>query len=417
MLDRTVTASSKVDAAPHAAVEVIVGAAAPRTAGAATVWVGSISAGIRIAKDPFDQVPMTEHPIFGLIAACYACGMALRLALGRGLPFAGGDPILVSPGELLGDDLRLIDLPCFLDEAVLAGAGAVGNGFLYGLQYFKVIGRLHVVDPKQVHDGVLNRCIWFTNQDLKEAKSVAIVARAQAAFQTLVLVPHKKTIKEFTLQVDAPVLERLITTVDSRRARRMLQTEIPREVFDASTTGITEVVLHFNEQPSELACLACIYRREVGELQHEAHVAEALGVTVDDVQEGFISRRVANLLCAGFPELRPEELEGKAYDTLFKVRCAEGKLLSAADRQVLAPFCFVSMLAGAYLALELVRRINVGQITMPFNYWRLSPWHTPVRALRALRPIAKDCECCSESVIRETAASLWCGSPPRAEFP
>jgi E1 N-terminal domain len=407
MLDRTVRGSFEARPTPQVTVEVIVGTAAPRTVGVPQVWLGSAADGIRISNQPFDQVLSSEHAIFGLIAASYACGMALRFALGRKLAFPGSDAILVSPRELLGEDLDLLDLPCLLGEAVLAGAGAVGNGFLYGLQYFKPVGRLHIVDPKHVHDGILNRCVWFTCDDLNEAKATAIVARAQGAFPSLKLVPQVKTVKELTREADAPALERLITTVDSRRARRALQTEIPREIFDASTTDITEVVLHFNQQPSDLACLSCIYRRERGEVQHEAHVAEVLGVSVDDVRESFISQRVANLLCARFPELTSEEVEGKAYDTLFKARCSEGKLLTPADRQVVAPFCFVSVLAGAFLALEFVRRLNTGRIATPFNYWRLSPWYAPVNALRALRPIADGCEYCSESVMRETATGLW----------
>lgn len=41
-------------------------------------------------------------------------------------------------------------------------------------------------------------------------------------------------------------LKRLIVGVDSPRARRNLQTEVPGEVYDASTTGISEVVVHFS---------------------------------------------------------------------------------------------------------------------------------------------------------------------------
>lgn len=407
MLNRTVSASFDAPAC-EAIVEVIVGAAQPRSGTATHVWVASVPGGILISRDdPRVPIPATEHPIFGLMAACYACGMALRFALRRGLPFSGSDAILVSPQKLLGKDLAFIDMPCDLGEAVLAGAGAVGNGFLYGLQHFQIIGRLHVVDPKHVHDGILNRCVWFTDHDLRVSKAIAIVNRAQAAFPTLKLLPHASTIKEFCSRDGAPALTRLISTVDSRRARRSLQYDMPREVFDASTTGIAEVVVHFNELPSELACLSCIYQRESGEAAHEAHVAQALGVAVQDVMEGFISKRVAKLLCVAFPDLRPEELEGKAYDTLFKARCAAGKLIAAADRQVLAPFCFVSMLAGAYLALELVRRINTGFIAEPFNYWRLSPWHAPVVELRALRQRLVDCEFCSNSLMRQVVEELW----------
>ena len=410
MLNRTVNASSEAPTCEPAVVEVIVGSTQPRSITAVPIWVGSVPDGILISKHRFTPISGTEHAIFGLIAACYACGMALRFALTHRLPFAGSDAILVSPRQLLGDDLAFIDMPCDVREAILAGAGAVANGFLYGLQHFQIIGRLHVVDPKHVHDGILNRCIWYSDDDLTEPKAIAIVKRAQVAFPKLELMPHTKTIREFCKADSAPALTRLITTVDSRRARRALQNEMPRDVFDASTTGIAEVVLHFNEQPSNLACLSCIYRRESGEVTHEAHVAEALGVSVEHVKEGFISAAVAKLLSLTFPDLKLEELEGKAYDTLFKARCAEGKLRTAADRQVLAPFCFVSMLAGAYLALEFVRRINTGVVAEPFNYWRLSPWHAPVVALRALRPVSADCEFCRNDVLREISAKLW-GKP------
>jgi hypothetical protein len=120
-----------------------------------------------------------------------------------------------------------------------------------------------------------------------------------------------------------------------------------------------------------------------------------------------VSADAALRLCLTFPDLTPEEVIGKAYDTLFKARCAEQKLKTAADRQVLAPFCFVSMLAGAYLALETVRRINTGRIAEPYNYWRLSPWHAPVLDLRNLRQSLAACEYCADAVMKEVANAVW----------
>jgi hypothetical protein len=405
MAKRTVNAT--LDPASDCLVEVVVGAAKPQRQGIAHVWVGSFSEGIKISTTPFETMPSSEHAIFRLIAACYACGMAIRIALGRELPLPGHDSIVISPRALLGNDVALLDLPCEIRQAVLAGAGAIGNGFLYGLQHFDVRGLLHIVDPKHVHDGILNRCIWFESTDIGWLKSEAMVQRAQAAFPHLKLVSQPSTLKDFTIAEGAPALERLISTVDSRRARRGLQNEIPHEVFDASTTDIKEVVLHFNEQPSELACMSCIYHQEEGELAHEAHVAEALGVSREDVKQGFVSADAALKICLWATDLAPQALVGKAYDTLFKARCAAGKLRTAEDRQVLAPFCNVSMLAGAMLALEFVRRVNTGTIAAPYNYWRLSPWHNPVLALRASRMPIPACEFCGEAVNREVAQELW----------
>ncbi len=409
MLSRTIIASTTLAATRSVAVEVIVGRAVPRAIGSATVWVGPVPEGIRVARDSFSQVRWVHHRIFGLIAACYACGLALRCVLNDQLPYRGSDAILVSPIELLGADLWVIDEVCNLGQAMLAGAGAVANGFLYGLQHFQTQGTLYVVDPKDVHDGILNRCIWYEEGDIGRPKADQLVLRAQPRFPNLTLKPCIATVHAATAHVGMS-LTRLITTVDSRRARRSLQREIPRQVFDPSTTGIEELVLHFNMQPSRLACLSCIYRLEIEEMRHEKHVAEALGVSVSDVRSGFVSNDAAALICTNFPDLLPEAIIGKAYDTLFKARCAQGMLKTASDRQVLAPFCCVSMLTGAYLALEVVRRINTGNTAEPFNYWRLSPWHSPVMGLRALRPSRPDCEYCTDPIMREVAASLWGGS-------
>ena len=48
-------------------------------------------------------------------------------------------------------------------------------------------------------------------------------------------------------------------------------------------------------------------------------------------------------------------LIGKAFDSLFRELCAQQALLTPSGEQILAPFAFVSNLAGALLALELAR--------------------------------------------------------------
>jgi E1 ligase-like protein/ThiF family protein len=406
MLKRTVRAAFEVREGDLPAAEVVVGAASRRTNSPA-IFVAHVEEGIRVARSPSAVVNRQRHSIFDLIASCYATGMALRSALTEALPYGGHDAILISPEALLGGDLELLEFPLVLQDAVLVGAGAVGNGFLWGLRHFNVKGELHIVDPKRVHDGILNRCVWFDDRDIGEAKAQAIVRRAQDAFADLTLMPHAATLQEFYTKQGAPRLGRVITTVDSRRARRGIQGELPREVYDASTTGIAEVVLHFNKQPSELACLACVYKEDAGEMEHEAHVAEALGVSVDDVRKGFIDRVVAERMCCGIPDCNADALIGKAFDTVFKERCAEGNLRTAEDKQVLAPFCFVSVLAGAFLALEFVRRASNDRVAEPFNYWRLSPWHGPNIVLRSIRHALPNCVVCSDSVFPEVMKQVW----------
>ena len=57
---------------------------------------------------------------------------------------------------------------------------------------------------------------------------------------------------------------------------------------------------------------------QTAEEQHERHVADTLGIAVTDVRENFLSTDAAKLICARYPNKRPEELVGLAYDSLFK---------------------------------------------------------------------------------------------------
>jgi hypothetical protein len=289
----------------------------------------------------------------------------------------------------------------------LAGAGAVGNGFVWALATLDVRGEMRVVDPKDVSLGNLSRCLWFEVEDVGQPKAARLVARAAASLPGLKLVQRVGSVQTLPERDSGPWLERLVVGVDSRRARRRLQEELPREVFDASTTGIEEVVVHFNSAREAGACLSCIYHEDAAEAAHEQHVASMLGVEVADVREHYVSQDAAHRIVSRHPHLAHGTVVRLAYDTLFKTMCATGQLGVDEARTVLAPLSFVSVLAGAYLALEVVCRTSAGAIVAPFNYWRVSPWTSPVFALRTVRSPRAGCETCGSDVIRATVQSLW----------
>jgi hypothetical protein len=199
-------------------------------------------------------------------------------------------------------------------------------------------------------------------------------------------------------------LQKLIVGVDSRRARRNLQSEIPGEVFDASTTGIDEVVVHHNHQPlNGKACLGCIYYKEDEELAHEKHVAETLGVSVNQVTQLFIDEVASIAIKKKYPFLTIN-LVGLPYDMLFKQLCGEGKLITEGDKQVLAPLAFVSSLAGALLALIVAENILKHGV---YNYWRVSPWCTPNYRLKQMTAACMNCEFCNDHLFQKAIARIW----------
>lgn len=411
LLAHTFTDVRRNDATLNAAAEVVVGAAAPTRTDAVRV---NVSQDLIKVGTSVPAVPMWEgtHPILLLLAACYASGAVLKTLFRSRLKVPGigalSAGLAIPIRTIVGDDQSWLSTKFELTDSYLAGAGAIGNGFLYALSLLRGSGSLVIVDPDTVSDGNLNRCAWFTEADVGLPKAIRLTELAQPFFPRLKLSPKTLTLQQLGKdQVASTWLKRLIVAVDSRRTRRHLQDEVPGEVFDASTTGAIECVIHHHVQPTEGACLACIYHETPSELVRERHMAGNLGVDLVDIQQHYISRDAARRIHVRYPNVPAEEIEGQAYDSLFKELCGEGKLLSADNRQVLAPFAFVSILAGTYLAIELGRRLVLGRSSHDFNYWRISPWAAPVPELRQTRGRERKCEFCSEEALLQTARELW----------
>ncbi|MDA8120902.1 MAG: ThiF family adenylyltransferase [Gammaproteobacteria bacterium] len=419
LLGRTVARAGPPDHEP-CAVEVVLGDRLPLTSAARIVSAAQVDGEFRIHIGPPSgtggDIPALPRPLL-IIAACHLAAAAVAAALGSELPIQCSNPIIIPWTKLFGPDLDCLEAPVNIGEVYLAGAGAVGNGFLYALQEADLVGTLYVVDPKKIGAGALNRCLLLQEADINEPKATRLCQRVQPALPKLRLIPKDVTLGQARGERGADFLiDRLVVAVDSRGARRSLQTELPGAVFDASTTDIREVVLHFNRQPTELACLSCIYPVNERERKHDENVAAALGITVTDVRAGFIGHATAAAICQRFPDLRPSDLHGRAFDTLYKELCGVGKLKADGGEQVLAPFAFVSVLAGAHLAVEFLLRIIDQNAANRFNYWRVSPWHSPVPALRQVRGREPHCDFCGRPIVRATIERFWGQAPVAADL-
>lgn len=406
LLGRTIErVSTGADAGPIAA-EVVVGMATPCTT-ALPIYVDVRVDAAMIGRYRTAIQPIaTPHPILRLLTACYASAGTLYHALRGALPIGLPDPLVVR-FDALGVDAGALGKPIDLGLGVMAGAGAIGNGLLFAGCRLDLGGELIIADDDVVSAGNLNRQVWFERDDIDKPKVERLVARAQPFFPRLQLLPRQCRLQDLPERSHSPWLKRLIVAVDSRRARRALQTEFPGEVFDASTTDIREVVIHHHAQPTPDACLSCIYEPDAEELSREQHIADHLGVPVDAVRRERISDLDAAAIVTRFPRLVAAELVGMAYDTLFKRLCAEGSLGTIAGRTIVAPFAFVSVLAGTLLALELVRWLGQGASARGFNYWRVSPWHAPLARRRIIRPRQPGCMFCSDAILQRVNVALW----------
>ena len=398
MLERTVGIT--MDLGTDAQLEIVVGPVEARTT-CRTLYACIDSVGATIAFDPVERRHGGAPALFATVAACTAAAAALSALLDDpGLPRVRF-PVVLDFVQL-GIPAAALDREIDITGSVLIGAGAVAHGFLRALRRMRVLGTLPVVDPKTVGRGILNRCLYLRADDVGANKAEILVARAQHDFPRLRLTSAVEVFKDYAERNGPPATA--IVTVDSRRARRSIQWELPGRVLDASTTDVRGVVVHSHRQPNPNACLACIYRHLPDENAREKSIADGLGVSLEMVKSGFISMAAASSIALVHPQIDPATITGMAFDSLFRQLCAEQALATPEGRQVLAPFAFVSNLAGTLLAVELLRS-EAGLAGT--NYWSVDPWGIPLRQTRLLRPRIPECEFCSRAEVDDLSQQLW----------
>lgn len=389
--------------------EVVFGHAEPHSPDTNKLHVALSKTQATIGNSLFNQDRLAGvAPILRRMVACYVSAAVMKRLVPQ-LEFPRVDPLTLS-FDSLGVDLNVLDEEIQLGKAYLAGAGAIGNALLWAMQGLNVSGELHVVDFDHVDEGNLQRQLWFDENDIENKKCDCLVDKAQPHFPNLKLVPRNSELQCLPEKGSNAWLAKLIVAVDSRRARRRLQEEVlPGEVFDASTTDITEVVVHYHRQPTEHACLSCIYSEDVVEQEFEAHIAAQLGISVEKVRESVIDLEAAEAIVRKYPQeiSGADSIVGLAYDTLFKSLCGTGKLSREQENTTVTPFAFVSALAGILLALELVRRHVQGKHDQSFNYWKVSPWHMPFARNRRLRRSEPSCAICGNPMAKTVLKELW----------
>jgi hypothetical protein len=386
--------------------EVVIGGT-PRGLAKKTLFVAITADAVTISRASAVTAPTPLHGVQRVIGTCYAAAVVLG-ELVEDLPQVSHAEPFVVRFAALGATFDVLSRPIRLSDTALAGAGAVGNAFLRAARHLDISGELHVCDPKAVGSGNPNRCLYFTEADKDKQKAPILCEHAQGDFPRVKLTSFVGTFQEFRQSREQSRVKRVIVGTDSRMVRRSIENELPLEVIDASTTGAIEVIVHSHGQPNAAASLGCIYPNISDELCRARDIALGLGVPLKAVTSGkLIEKDIADIIASKHEGLKPEELVGKAFDSLFRALCAEQTLLSQAGELMLTPFAFVSSFAGAMQALELARFESGARFNDGKNYFFASPWHPPHRHMRVQRPRLPECEVCGNAGYCEAMKLVW----------
>jgi hypothetical protein len=305
------------------------------------VWGNGWSGGVSTTPITFSPEPC-DLPFGPYVAACLAAGEIFKAAR---LPSGNYQPVTSAfynlwahQGGSAPTDCGPSDVAVDIDGA-LAGAGAVGCSLLHTLWACRQLrGTLSIYDndPSGVETSNLNRYVLFGRGDvgkMKSSSAAAILGTSNVQWQA-----HDS---DFESAKKRP--GRIISAVDSNRARQAIQMNYPSRLFSGSTYDLRAEVLRCGP-PGIGACLKCFNTIERRQSDSEVHAELAKR---SDSEIASLAA-VAGVTLAAAKEWLSKPRCGMPGERLLSVMTrAEGEPSFAVP--------FVSAMAGTMLAAEFIK--------------------------------------------------------------
>jgi hypothetical protein len=374
----------------------------------------------RVLLQPSQLPPGPANPYASAAAASLAAGEVFRVIFRDHLP-KHREPrevnlSLLDFGTSSGADEALN--PVDFGQVALVGLGAVGNGALWALgRHTSLTGELWLVDPEPLEPSNLQRYVLAMDADVGRPK--AELADAALVRTGLKRHLHRETLEDFADHFkDGLSIPTVCVAVDNVDGRRAAQALLPRLVLNGYTSdsglGASWHVFDGTE-----GCLACMYQ-PTGEVPSQIDmVAEALGLEPRRTLDLWVSDespgredldRIARHLRLDKPSELDEWRGKRLRDIYTGVICGSVRLeIQGRGRIEALPLAHQSVLAGVFMAAELVKRLTPSLVARSQQHvlvqwadvlnWPPSTWFVP-------REKARGC-ICGDPVYQEVYRKKW----------
>lgn len=302
-----------------------------------------------------------------------------------------------------------------LDRLTAVGLGAGGTAALYTLASLPELrGHATLVEPDEATLSNLNRLVAAIDVDALDGRpKVDIVAGLLQRHPRLTVDPRHAAFDDIKDSLGRPDFARVLAAVHSREARRSIQSETPRVVWDAAATCTGEFFVWrvgFGHTP----CLACRLAPEDRDPEREK--ARQLEKLLGQTEGGWLRKIRDNEPFAG-PEIQALESRlqevgsqarapavGQRFGDWDAEQCGKLKLPDPDDE---VPIPFAPVLAGVLLAGEVLKETLFPNAVLAGSYWNtLLGRFMPHNAPRRTAPRA-DCPICSKAAFRTQYDRRW----------
>lgn len=316
------------------------------------------------------------NPLAAAAAACFAANELFKTLFSPYLKVTLADHFTLSLLDYsiktdVEENGNLFDAD--VGEVWLAGAGAVGNGFLYGLSLLDSLnGTINISDNREITESNLQRYILVNEGNIGKSKAV-IAANALYEKQNVTINSIEKTIQDcFIEEVENRKIDTLICAVDTIETRKEIQTLLPRLILNG-WTRMDEFAVTRHEFDSIHRCLSCLYdKTPPKEYSEMDNIVEQTGFNHDEVLNiirqnmGLTKEHILRIA-----QYRNDKLDnltpwiGRPLQSFYHEAICGGISLATDTGEETVPLAHISALTGILLAIELIKERKLGTSIKP----------------------------------------------------
>jgi hypothetical protein len=362
-----------------------------------------------VGQVPVEILGKDEHPVGSYVAASLCASEIFKFIRGM-RPEAGtftqgiwldaaslriSSEAPSSPGPVLPADLHLA-------PAVIAGIGAVGNGFLHTLYpLWWLWGELVLIDgdPMGIDETNLNRYVLFGLPHIQSHKASA--ASRLFIGSRLITHPVDESWQVWYPKCYDESLDLVISAVDKNEARHAIQDALPRLILGASTKDMRALVCHYDVLRGG-PCLRC---------RNPIRNATPDDVLITRLSNRSEAERASEAQRVG---VDASALEAFLLDPQSHCGMISGEILQKfadGDTQEEWAVGFVSLLAGVLLAAEYLKlSIDAVQTSLDAqrNAFRFQFWDPGSLEVNKMVGTPPEAGClCQTPVFRRATRSLY----------
>jgi len=303
--------------------------------------------------------------------------------------------------------------PIDIQQLSFVGVGAGGGAAAFTLASLPQLkGILNLIEPDEVEPPNLNRYVFASDNDAAKRLPKAVVAeRLFDGMQGLIIRPFVMPFMQARAALAKADLEYVFAAVHSREARRELQFETPRVLWDAGATGdgefrIWRLILGQSE------CMHCKHPIADDPEQRKAEqLTKLLGLSPDIWRrkirdnEKFAEDEVTSIeqhrsKDAPFHLPKPAQRFGD-----WEAEQCGRLVLPDLDEEI--PLPFAPVLAGVLIAGEVIKEHYFPDAVLDSYYWNTLLGHFMARNQPHRRNPRANCSFCSDPVYLEQYKRFW----------